>query len=297
MARPPIDIPDIVRRTALDHEHGADWLDGIDELVAGLARDWDLSVGSAFGGGTASVVVAVTTSTGVPAVLKLAPDDLTSETRALGLANGRGCARLLDHDLARGALLLERLGRPLNDLGLTVDDQLRAIAATVQQMWVPVPDDIELVAGDDKGRWLDQFIIDLWEELDSPCAEATIERAREFIERRVLAYDPERAVLCHGDAHQWNTLEADDGSYRLVDPDGLRAEPEYDLAIPIRETVGTAAQGRAWCRLLADATGTDATAIWEWGFVERVSTGLLCVRHEMESAATMLAVADDWAEG
>ena len=44
-------------------------------------------------------------------------------------------------------------------------------------------------------------------------------------------------------------------------------------------------------------TGTDATAIWEWGFVERVSTGLLCTKHEMQPGATrMLAIADAWAQ-
>jgi streptomycin 6-kinase len=29
---------------------------------------------------------------------------------------------------------------------------------------------------------------------------------------------------------------------------------------------------------LAERCGVDARAVWEWGFVERVSTGLTCVR-------------------
>jgi len=33
--------------------------------------------------------------------------------------------------------------------------------------------------------------------------------------------------------HQWNTLEAPEG-FALVDPDGLLAEPEYDLGIIMR---------------------------------------------------------------
>ena len=40
--------------------------------------------------------------------------------------------------------------------------------------------------------------------------------------------------LVHGDVHQWNALEAD-GGFKLVDPDGLLAEPEYDLGIIMRE--------------------------------------------------------------
>lgn len=293
----PIEIPDIVKRTALGHAHGAAWLAGIDDLVGGLARDWDLTVGDVFSGGTASVVVGVTTAGGEAAVLKVAPDDLTTEARTFELADGRGCARLLNHDLERGALLLERLGPSLDSLGLPTEDQLRAIAATVQQMWVPVPaDDDVLTAGDDKGRLLSDFITTLWEELDHPCAERTVERARAYAAKRVASFDPTRAVLVHGDAHQWNTLQAGNGSYKLVDPDGLRADREYDLAIPIREVIGTPEQGRVWCHQLANLTGTDATAIWEWGLVERVSTGLLCVKHEMQpGAARMLAVADAWA--
>jgi streptomycin 6-kinase len=31
---------------------------------------------------------------------------------------------------------------------------------------------------------------------------------------------------------------------------------------------------RSYCRLLADGSGVDEQEIWEWGFLERVSTGL-----------------------
>jgi streptomycin 6-kinase len=51
-------------------------------------------------------------------------------------------------------------------------------------------------------------------------------------ELRVAAHDDERAVLVHGDVHEWNALQAPGGGFRLVDPDGLLAEPEYDL-VPV----------------------------------------------------------------
>ena len=44
---------------------------------------------------------------------------------------------------------------------------------------------------------------------------------------------------------------------------------------------------------LAERTGLDATAIWEWGVVERVSTGLLGVKVGLQPVAgQMLEVAD-----
>ena len=86
-------------------------------------------------------------------------------------------------------------------------------------------------------------------------------------QRRVAAHDDERAVLVHGDVHQWNALRAGDG-FELVDPDGLLAEPEYDLGVLMR----------------ADP-------------VERVSTGLLCTRIGLQPVGReMLTAADHVAE-
>jgi streptomycin 6-kinase len=50
-------------------------------------------------------------------------------------------------------------------------------------------------------------------------------------------------------------------------------------------------------RWLAVRTGLDATAIWEWGVVERVATGLLgAAIHLQPMSRQMLAAADRCAE-
>jgi streptomycin 6-kinase len=101
-------------------------------------------------------------------------------------------------------------------------------------------------------------------------------------------------VLVHGDVHQWNALEAGTG-FKLVDPDGLLAEAEYDMGILMREDPRELLHGdpEARSRWLAARTGLDAVAIWEWGVVERVSTGLLCTSVDLQPAGReMLAVAD-----
>jgi streptomycin 6-kinase len=53
--------------------------------------------------------------------------------------------------------------------------------------------------------------------------------------------------------------------------------------------------GDPWERAhrLAARTGTDATAIWEWGVVERVSTGLVCAGVGLQPlGGQMLGAAD-----
>lgn len=116
--------------------------------------------------------------------------------------------------------------------------------------------------------------------------------------RRIDAHDDERAVLVHGDVHQWNALEAEHG-FKLVDPDGLLAEAEYDMGILMREDATELLDGdpRERARWLAARCGLNATAIWQWGVVERLSTGLLCTKIELQPVGRqMLAAVDHLAD-
>ena len=54
-----------------------------------------------------------------------------------------------------------------------------------------------------------------------------------------------------------------------------------------------AGDGRERAQWLAARTGLDAEAIWEWGVVERVSSGLLCTQLGLQPVGReMLVVAD-----
>jgi streptomycin 6-kinase len=111
---------------------------------------------------------------------------------------------------------------------------------------------------------------------------------------REAAHDPRRAVLVHGDVHQWNALRSGDG-FKLVDPDGAVAEPELDLGVLMREDPAELVAGDPWdrARLLAARTGTDPQAIWEWGVADRVATGLVLTAIGLQPVAgEMLAAAD-----
>ena len=82
---------------------------------------------------------------------------------------------------------------------------------------------------------------------------------------------------------------------RLVDPDGYLAEPEYDLGVLMREDPEDllARDPRDRSRWLAHRCGLDETAIWEWGVVSRLETGLVGTQVGLQPAAgQMLEVAD-----
>ena len=300
------DVPDLVRQRALRNgAAGARWLAELPGLVDDLAQRWTLDLGAAFVGGTASYVVAATDADGRSCVLKVAMpldmdehDAFARSVRAHELAAGRSCAELLAYDTSAPAMLLERLGLNLADLGLTVPEILEAITTTLRDFWRPVAVGDGLRSGPEQARWLARYISAAWAELGRPCERAVIDRAIEYCDRRVASFDPSQAVLVHGDAHGWNTLDAGGGTYKFVDVEGLWSEREHDLSVAMREYNEPLISGdtprlvRERAEMLAERCSVDPQAVWEWGYIERVSTGLANVRDfDNDNGATFLEVA------
>jgi streptomycin 6-kinase len=314
-------VPAVVANKAR-HAGAQRWLTGLPGLIAGLERDWDITVGRPFDGATEAYVARARLGDGTPAVLKLMiprpGGHAVREMTVLRLANGDGCVRLLRCDAARGALLLERLGRSLDQLGLPIGRRHEILCATASRIWRPAPgaglsgsglpgsglpgsglpgaglSGSGLPDGREKARRMADHITGAWDELGRPCSARAVDHALACAARRAAAHDDERAVPMHGDVHQWNVLEAD-GGFRLVDPDGVLAEAECDLGVIMREDPVELLTGdaRDRARWLAQRCGLDATAIWEWGVAERVSTGLLLTGIGLQPVAgEMLAAAD-----
>ncbi len=293
------EVPPVVRAKARRlGRQGQKWLSDLPGLVAELEQRWSLTAGEQLDRATSAYVLRVRTGGGRAAVLKLAvPDpDFPSELRTLRLADGQGYVDLLAHGAERHALLLEALGPPLDQLGLPPSRQIEILCATLRRAWrVPPP---ETVPRPDKARSLAAMVERLWDALGHPCSERVIDRALACADRRAAAFDPGRCVVVHGDPHPGNALRvapprpgAETG-FVFVDPDGFLDEPAYDLGVVLRgwcpelsaadDAVGTA---RSYCALLAERTGVDPRAIWEWGFLERVSTGLYLLDHGAKDAA------------
>jgi len=285
-----LDVQPVVRQKA---EHlgvrGTKWLARLPRLVSDLERQWSITVGDPFSGGTSSYVCRAITRNGGAAVLKLSlPDDgFRDAVRLLEAANGHGYVRLLAHDTERYAVLQEALGTPMDTLELTPEQQMRALGQTLRQAWtVPRWDNATVEPATEKAAQLGQLVGRLWESLGRPCSERVRDQAIAYSASRAAAFDLDRCVVVHGDPHPGNALRVStpragaESGFVFVDPDGFLADPAYDLGVVLRDwsphlLAGDAsALAHGYCRLLATATGVDETAIWEWGFLERVSTGL-----------------------
>jgi streptomycin 6-kinase len=268
---------------------GEAWLLGLPALVADLAATWRFDVVAALEGGTSAYVARVRTAGDQPAVLKVAvpADHVPREIATLVRAEGRGYVRLLAHDTTRGAMLLEPLGTSLPASGLDPEAQLEVVAALLPAAWrVPLPTGGAEAAPFDKAASLRQFVGDVSLRLAAAPPEV-VSLALEYADRRAAAFDPDACVVLHGDASVANVLRVERPrpgaglGWVLVDPDGFVGDRAYDAGVALRDwaaellaaadPVGLA---RRYCHLLADGTGLDEQAIWEWGYLERVSTGL-----------------------
>jgi streptomycin 6-kinase len=272
-----LDVPDEVRNKVIADGNTA-WLDELPSVVESLSRDWSLTIGGTLRGGHAALVVEATLADGTEAVLKVGVPgsrrDLTFEATVLRLADGDGCASLLRDDLDRDALLLERLGAALYDVVPDATTRHTMMCDVAVRLWRPVGADVDLPTGADKAQQCADLVPRLWEEAGRACSEATVEDALACMERRRRAHDDRDAVLVHGDVHDLNVLQAQDGTFKFVDPIGLRAEPACDLGTIIRCNPDTGDDLHARTNWLAARTGVDATAIWEWGTIYRVTSGL-----------------------
>lgn len=270
-----------------DHPALAPVLIGLPELLADLVERWSLTLGEVYGEGLGVPVVAVDAD-GTPAVLKIdrAGPGFTAQVATLEAGLGRGYAAVLASDAGRGAVLLERLGPSLASSRMSASHQLDHLAAALRLAWeVPVSLAPEVAPGEDKAAQLAGIVRRLREDDDEGKWGAALDRAHEIARHLSSTREPARDALCHGDPHPGNALQANGiPRYKLIDPDGIRCEPEYDVGVALRDFSReilasrdhAAARARhvALCHHAAELTGTDAERVRQWAFVERVTTGL-----------------------
>ena len=287
---------------------GEAWLANLDKTVSELEETWHISVGDSLSGGTHALVANAEGEDGKKYVLKIdMPEDLGGEfansIAALKIVNGNGYPELYAYDLERKACLLERLGKPINQLGYSVHEQLQIICEVLHKVWSTPFVNEGMTSGKESVVWFRGFLGEAWERLNRPCSRKVIEQAFSYLLAREEAIRPEEFVLLHGDAHGGNTLKEVSGEgFRLVDPDSIFYEKAYDLGVLMREWVEEYEQdprqaGKERCAFLHRLTGVPEQAIWEWGYLQTVSTAFVALQTGQEKIGKqMLRVAECWAK-
>ena len=264
-----------------DVSGGAEWLGRLPGLAEECAEQWHLRLEPAFDGSNVSFVLPAERADGLPAVLKINFPEEESEHEAAALDhwNGVGAVRLLEHDLERRALLIERCV-PGDTLWEVKDEPeaTRIAAGVLRRLWRPAPlgHAFRLLA-DEALRWAEELPRE-WASLDGPFERDLIERAVNAV--RELVPTQAELVVVHQDFHGGNLLRAEREPWLTIDPKPLVGERAFDAASLLRdrreELTRDPAPDRRIRRRLDQVTaelGLDRERLRGWGIVHALRWG------------------------
>ena len=247
----------------------------LDGTAREVAAEWGLELGPRIAAGRYSYVARA----GPDAILKIIPvedDDAQHIADALRLWNGNGAVRLLRHDAARRALLLERLvpGTEAAQLG---EDEAAAVAIEVgRKIWLTPPAGHPFrTIHDWVRRWMPRDEV-----------HPLVPVARRIYE----AMTPRLDRVVHTDYHHHNLLRRGN-EWVVIDPKPFVGEPEFDVLPFLANPMGTAARRERTERRIRSFTdaGLDGDRIRAWAIVRGVLDGLPLRPGEPENARMRVA--------
>lgn len=256
---------------------GAEWLARLPDLIAEFERRWSLTILPPFAPLSYNYVAPALRAEGRPVVFKagVPNPELRTEIEVLRLYDGHGIVQLLEADIDRGVMLLERLqpGTPLSTLA---DDQrATSIAAQVmRQLWRPAPRQHSFPT---VAKWAAGLrrLRRRFEGGAGPLPARLVEKAEAlFVELIGSMAEP---VLLHGDLHHDNILAAERQPWLALDPKGVIGEPACEVGALLHniapQFLAGSSPGRILARRvhqLADELGFDRARVRDWGLAQAV---------------------------
>ncbi|UGQ09891.1 aminoglycoside phosphotransferase family protein [Yinghuangia sp. ASG 101] len=299
----PVEVPDRLVRTAVrwcGEEAARPWLAALPEVASEYLDRWGLThERTVLPGGALSLTLLVRRADGTPATLKLGFVDryTAHEAEALTMWAGHGAVRLLDADVPRGALLLERLQPDVSLRSLPEDRAMLEAVEVLRHLWIAPPDDcgIDLVA--DRAEVWTRSIPRRHAALGGPCPKALVDEAVSLCSG--LAASQPSAVVLHADCHHGNILAAERAKWLAIDPRPMLGEPAFDLGALVRDRLTTVvaetrpqAVVRRRVTWLADSLDLDAERVRGWALVQALALGLWCVSAGDPAGEDLLSVAE-----
>ncbi len=210
---------------------GDSWLAGLHAQVDELRVQWSIEVHEPFAAGEFNFVAPAThLRDGCDAVLKVAPPytdrEYLREAEFLRVRDGRGAVRLLEQDIERRAILIERAvpGANLAEIFETAKHGSLAPAIAVLRRLVEKPPH-DLFHRKSVDEWFDG--LRRFHEKGFPANYAI--KALKIYERLTASEDS--TYYLHGDFHPANVVSATREEYLAIDPKGVIGPVGYDIAV------------------------------------------------------------------
>ena len=220
-----IQIPQYFKEKAIRQfgDRGPAWVGSLPRILHECISRWELSDLHVISDLSINFLCNATSPHG-EVVLKISGphSERLTEMVALKLYNGRNACRCIETDAELGAMLLERI-TPGDCLRQAVpeDEQLRIGSRMVRDLPIPIDGDVSLPLYSD---WIHAAYRTVKERYKpSECFKRSMSvAARLFTE---IPNEHERPFLLHGDLHHDNILLDADGSWKVIDPQGVIGPP------------------------------------------------------------------------
>lgn len=277
-------------------EDGQNWLAEFPEILRDTIDKWGLKNLTPLENLSYNFVAAGETETGDEVILKLGvPNpELVSEAAALRAYAGNYAVSLLDAELEKGALLLEKLspGRMLNSLE---DNQKETeIAARLMaELCIPVPADSEFPSLTDWAKVFPRVMNDHHPE-QAGLPIRLIETAQDLIDQ--LTRTATDVCLLHGDLHHFNILEDETRGWTVIDPKGVVGDKGFQAAryfgnpIPdifAQPDLEKLTDQRA--EIFSRELGVERERLLKWAFIDCIFAASWCIE-DLEAGGVPNAV-------
>ena len=257
-------VPDRLSTSVGGTPEGRAWLQALPATVEALCAAWSLEPAEPFAEEASCAWVApCARADGSTAVLKVGFPHMEAADEIAGLKVWAGdpTVRLLDADLDRNAMLLERCEPGTHLRGLAEADQDEIIAMLLKRLWTATETASFRPLGEMIAHWCAaaRDKADRW--ADSALAEVGLEQLDELVrtetEGRLLATD----------LHAGNVLRAQREPWLVVDPKPFVGDPAYDVTqhlLNCRERL--AGNPLPTIRRVATLAGVDVERARLWTF-------------------------------
>jgi streptomycin 6-kinase len=249
-------------------DEGAEWLAGLPALAESLLERWHLTVDGEPMHGVCALALPVRRA-GEQAVLKVTwpHEEAEHEALALRLWDGEGAVRLLAHDPADWAMLLERLDPTTSLLDVPISEAVAVAAELMRTLDRPAPPGLGTVAAT-AARWVGEFPEQNTGLVPAELVAQAVAYCRELGPRSANR-------LVNQDLHYENVLRGTRAPWLLIDPKPIAGDPEFGLFQLLSNRFDESTPDSRLADVVA-ATGLDLSLARRWTFVRAIDNWLDC---------------------
>ena len=253
-------------------EKGEKWLADFDRLINECEERWKMKIMPPFEL-SYNFVAPAKANVGTDLVMKLTVpnEEFLSEVSALKEFNGNGMVSLIDTDLEKGIIILERLIPGNTLVSIENEDEAVLIASSImKKLWRPAPKNCNVQSIIDRQNSLMRISKENPDGIGPITSEIMLEAVDIFNELVTTQTD---LYLLHGDLHHYNILQASKDKWLAIDPKGLIGEREYDTIQFLlnnleNKDIHTIIDQRV--DLLVEQLALDKRRLLLWGFAHAV---------------------------